>query len=323
MSLTVRLIICSVCFCLTISAFMTYQHNGNWEFILSFRGTKLWSLTLIAINMGIATLIFQTIVGNRLLTPSLMGFDALYALIQTLLIFILGGFHFLSLPDYIPFTLSSFCMLLCSLGLYGHLFHKSQSGLGSAPGSAIAKLLLTGLIFSILFRAIRHFIERLIDPNDFVIAATSSLAQFNDVKTELLAVSTLLTILLLTILWPLRFRLDALALGKQTAISLGLKYRFYVYLLLGLIAALVSISTALVGPLAFFGLLVCHIGYFLFPTYQHNILIPAISMIAAITLIGSQFILEQVFNFATPLATIVEFMGGMTFLLLILKGKLR
>lgn len=319
MSLSRRLILCAICLCLTILAFLTYQHNNNWEFILIFRGHKLWGLCLIAVNMGVATLIFQTIIGNPLLTPSLMGFDSLYILIQTLLVFFLGGFHFLILPEYVSFTLSSLCMLLCSLGLYGSLFHKSLT----EPGSAIAKLLLTGIIFSILFRAITNFIERLIDPNDFVVAATSIMAQFNDIKTELLMLSTGLTIILFSILWQLRFKLDVLALGKEMVINLGLKYHFYIYLLLGLTAALVAISTALVGPLAFFGLLVCHIGYFLFPTYQHHILIPAISMIAAITLIGSQFILEQFFNFSTPLATIVEFMGGMTFLLLILKGKLR
>lgn len=68
-------------------AFMTIGAKGNWSFLISFRGTKLLGMVLVAYAIAVSTVLFQTISGNRILTPSIIGFDAMYILLQTIMVF--------------------------------------------------------------------------------------------------------------------------------------------------------------------------------------------------------------------------------------------
>ena len=79
--------VCSVLLLLIISAvlFMTINANGNWDFILAFRGQKLVALLVVGYAIGVSTLLFQSLTHNPILTPALLGFDALYVLIQSVL----------------------------------------------------------------------------------------------------------------------------------------------------------------------------------------------------------------------------------------------
>lgn len=78
---------------LAVTALMTIGAKGSWSFILSFRGTKLAAMILVAYSVAVSTVLFQTVTNNRILTPSIMGFDALYILIQTLVVFFFGAVH--------------------------------------------------------------------------------------------------------------------------------------------------------------------------------------------------------------------------------------
>ncbi|WP_119308735.1 iron chelate uptake ABC transporter family permease subunit [Cohaesibacter haloalkalitolerans] len=300
-------------------AFLTVNARGNWDFVLWFRGTKLLGISLVAVAIAVATVLFQTLTHNRILTPSLMGFDALYALLQTVLVFTLGGFGFSQLSAQTSFFSSFTIMMVASLLLFGSLLGKSVDG----RREDIHRLLLTGIIFGVLFRSFSSFLQRLIDPNDFVVAATSAMASFNSINADLLLVSSLMIAAALVATWRMRFDLDVMALGRDAAVNLGVHYKRQVYAMLVIIAALVSVSTALVGPVAFFGLLVSNLTYQLLPTHRHAILLPAASLLSACVLIGGQVVLEQVLNLSTPLSVIVEFLGGLTFLILILKGRNR
>ncbi|MCV6601871.1 MAG: iron chelate uptake ABC transporter family permease subunit [Cohaesibacter sp.] len=300
-------------------AFLTLNARGNWDFVLSFRGTKLIGITMVAIAISCATVLFQTISQNRILTPSIMGFDSLYILLQTMMVFFLGGFGFASLPQEIPFFLNFTIMMLASLALFGTLLGRSAN----QARQDLHRLLLTGIIFGVFFRSITSFIQRVIDPNDFVIAAASTFADFNTINTDLLLIASLLMIIAFAALWHYRHELDVIALGKDTAINLGIPYKTRLYALLVIIALLVSISTALVGPVAFFGLLVSNLAYQIIPSYHHAYLLPGASLIAASILIGGQLILEHLIGLSTPLSIVVECLGGLTFLLLIIRGTTR
>lgn len=57
-----------------------------------------------------------------------------------------------------------------------------------------------------------------------------------------------------------------------------------------IIAILTSISTALVGPITFLGLLVVNITYELFKTAKHSILLLACILISILALLGEYFL---------------------------------
>lgn len=52
-------------------AFLTLGAKGSWSFVLPLRGTRLAALALVGAGIGVATVLFQTASGNRILTPSI------------------------------------------------------------------------------------------------------------------------------------------------------------------------------------------------------------------------------------------------------------
>src|SRR5699024_2715749 len=61
------------------------------EYVLPRRATKLAAMLLISCSIGYSSVVFQTITENRILTPSIMGFESVYILFQALNIFIYNG----------------------------------------------------------------------------------------------------------------------------------------------------------------------------------------------------------------------------------------
>lgn len=298
-----------------IAAYLTLGARGNWGFVLPFRGNKLVALLLVAMAVSTATVLFQTITQNRILTPAIMGFDALYVLILTVLIYVLGGQEFVRLPDVGQFLLNVSLMMLAAVALFGTLLARA--------GGDLMRMLLTGIIFAVLFRAITGFLQRVIDPNEYAVVQVSSFARFARVEVGLLGISGGLTCLALIAAWQMRHRLDVLALGSETAINLGEDPRRGQFQSLLIIAVLVSVSTALVGPLAFLGLLVVSIARLITPTSSHEILLPSAALISAITLVGGQLVLERFLGLSTPLIVVVDVIGGVVFLMMLLQGRPR
>ncbi|MGH0004138.1 iron chelate uptake ABC transporter family permease subunit [Pseudovibrio ascidiaceicola] len=310
-----KLIILSVLLALACIAFMTLGAKGSWSFLLVFRGTKLLALLLVSVAISVATLLFQTISGNRILTPSIMGFDALYLLVQTLLVFTLGGFTYVALDGQIKFLAEVGIMLLAAVLLFSTVMGKGRQDLH--------RMVLVGIIFGVLFRSLTGFLQRIIDPNDFAILQGASFAQFSSVDKDLLGLSILLVSACCLIIWRLRYTLDVIALGRSNAINLGVSYERLSFVVLVLVATLVSVSTALVGPVAFFGLLVTSLAHFIMNTHRHAILLPASMLIAALILVSGQTVFERILKSQSTLSVTVEFFGGLLFLLLLFRGKMR
>jgi iron complex transport system permease protein len=165
--------------------------------------------------------------------------------------------------------------------------------------------------------------QRMLDPNDFMVLQDTFFARFNTIQPTLLAVSAGVVGIVTVIGLRLMHSYDVLALGRASAISLGVEYRRVVTIILVLVAVLVSVSTALVGPVTFFGLLVASLAQVLVGTSRHRYLLPAAVLLSIICLVGGQTILERLFAFNTALSIIIEFLGGLVFILLLLRGAAR
>ena len=85
-----RLALLATAALLCVIGFMTLGANGQWAFVLPFRGGKLAAMLLVAYAVAVSSVLFQTVTHNRILTPAIMGFDALYLLIQSLVVFGFG-----------------------------------------------------------------------------------------------------------------------------------------------------------------------------------------------------------------------------------------
>nr|WP_317198689.1 iron chelate uptake ABC transporter family permease subunit [uncultured Psychrobacter sp.] len=303
------IVIAGVVLLVSILLFMTINVHGYWDFALPLRGKKLLALMVVAYAIGVSTLLFQTLTHNPILTPSLLGFDSLYVLLQSLLVFFLGSISYTSIDPIAKFGLEIALMFGASLLLFKVLFSKRSQDL--------TRLILVGVIFGVLFRSLSALIARLINPDDFVVVQAASYAQFNTLNPKLLGISLVICMLSAIVVWRWRYQCDVLMLGKPQAINLGINYQRLAFGLLSVIAVLVATATALVGPVTFFGLLVCALTNRITRRMYHSERLVLVSLVAMICLVLGQAVFEQLLDMAGVLSVVIELAGGIVFLLLI------
>lgn len=299
----------------SIVLFLTVGAKGSWSFILTFRGTKVAAMVLVGCAIAMSTVLFQTITNNRILTPSIMGFDALYRLIQTVLVFQLGSAAVAAFDPRLRFGVEVAAMVVFSWLLYRWLFSGSLRGLHL--------LMLVGIVFGVLFRSLSGFLQRVIDPNEFLVVQDRLFASFNRVDGQLLAVSALVVLAVAVAVWRRAGVLDVLALGRDAAINLGIDHRREVMRVLVMVSILVAVSTALVGPVTFFGLLVANLAYLLVDTHRHRLILPVAALVAVLVLMGGQLVLERLLGFNGALSIVIEFLGGIVFLIILVRRAAR
>lgn len=295
--------------------FLFFELKGNVGYILPRRAIKVSAMLLVAVAVGVSTLLFQTVTANRILTPSIMGFDSLYILVQTVMAFALGAAAVVTAPPTLQFGVEVVLMVAFSALLYRWMF--------TGATRSLHLLLLVGVILGSLFRGFSSLLQRLMEPSEFIILQDLFFASFNNVDPSLLGVAAVIVAVVCGAVWRARHTLDVLALGRDVAINVGVDHRRVVMRVLLACSLLVAVSTALVGPVTFFGLLVVSLGYQLCRGFSHAWLLPIVVLIGAIALVGGQLVLEKVFGFGTALSVVIEFTGGILFLYLLLKGSLK
>lgn len=305
--LLLLVIVCSV-------LFLVYGLNPNsYQYALSRRIPKLIAIAMTGSGIAVSSVIFQTVTNNRILTPSVLGLDSLYNLFQTLIVFSLGSLNVALMGSNLNFLIAGGLMIIFSLLLFKMMFRRENTNLFF--------LLMIGMIFGTLFSSLSSFMQMVMDPNEFLIVQNKMFASFNNVKSSLLGISTIT--MGLTLFWVLKDakKLDVIALGKEQAINLGIDYDRMVRKLLIAVAILVSVSTALVGPVTFLGILVTNLAYQMINDYRHSIVIPTSILLSLLALIGGQFLVERVFQFNTTIGVIINFVGGLYFIYILLKEE--
>jgi iron complex transport system permease protein len=244
-----------------------------------------------------------------------MGFDALYILIQTLVIFFFGAVQIDWIGPNIRFLAETAIMVVFASALYYWLF--------SGATRSLHLVMLVGIVCGVFFRSISNLMQRMLDPNLFAVLQDRFFASFNTVNSDILIMSAV--IVAAVSLYGLRFIyiFDVLSLGRDPAINLGVDHRRIVRKILFMVTVLVSVSTALVGPITFFGLLVANLAYMLAGSAKHRFILPIAVLLAILCIVGGQTILERVFSFNTALSVIIEFLGGLVFIILLVRGHAR
>lgn len=286
-------------------AFMTVGLRGNLAFALELRAVRLLTLAQVAVAVAVATVVFQTVTGNQVLTPQIMGLDALYIFGQMALVMALGSTGFVALDPRMKFAVEAALMMAMALLLFLPMLRRRFD---------IGLLLLTGVVLGVLFRSLASLMARIIDPNEFAVVQGASYADFNTVRTELMVAGLAVTAVCTAFVWRKRHLLDIVALGADNAVGLGVEWTRTLAGLLLLVAALVAVSTALVGPVTFFGLLVVALAERIVDSRRHRLLLPAAMLVAMIVLVGGQTVLQHGLGGASTLGVVIEFVGGIVFL---------
>lgn len=309
-----KLLILAIVVIALIAVFMTIHSYGNWDYILPRRSKKIAAMLLTGTAISVSTVVFQTLTNNKILTPSLIGLDSLYLLLQTAIVFMLGADTLTAMSKNVQFFLSAAVMIPFCGVLYKLLFLRKD-------GRAIYFLLLVGIICGSFFSSISSFLQMLLDPNEFLVVQDKMFASFNNVNSEVMVLATAIAVLSALFFRKDLKYLDVMALGREHAVNLGVPYDRITKRLLVFVALLVSVSTALVGPITFLGFLVSNVAYRLMSSFRSAVVLPAASLLSFAALIGGQLIAERVFTFSTSLSVILNFAGGLYFLYLLLKEE--
>ena len=292
------------------AGYIFWDLGPNWDYALPRRVIKIIAIIVVGCAIAFSTVIFQTVTNNKILTPSILGLDSMYMLIQTGVIFLFGSTHIMIVNKNLNFLITLAAMLIFSSLLFKFMFKKNRN---------IYFLLLIGIIFGTLFGSMSSFMQVLIDPNEFQIIQNKMFASFNNVNTDLLTLAIILMIAAMIYFMRFLKYLDVMSLGRDQAINLGVDYDFVTKRVLIIVTVLISISTALIGPITFLGLLVANVAYQFIKSYQHKHILPGAMLISVIALVGGQFIVERIFTFSTTLSVIINFVGGVYFIYLLLK----
>lgn len=292
--------------------FMVYDLRGSLSYALELRTRRLAALAIVGVCLGASAVMFHTITHNRILTPSMIGFDALYVLIQISAAYAFGTFAFLRFDVRVRFAIELALMLGFAIVLQRWLLGRHRNDL--------YLLVLVGIVLGAMFTGLTAFVSRMIDPNEYITLQDQLFASFSTANEDLLVVAALTTGGTLVLTAGLHRRLDVVALGHANATSLGVDYGRVVDATMLAVAVLVSVATALVGPITFLGILVSNLAYRLTGTFRHRYTVATASLIAVVALVGGQFVLERVFHSTTRLSVIIGFVGGIYFIVLLLRG---
>ena len=293
---------------------MPYGSKGFWR-IAEMRSGSLLVIAIVAFSQAIATVSFQTVTTNRIITPSILGFEALYVAIQTAAVYLLGISGIVAVAGLGQFVLQVAVMVGFAVVLFSWLL--------SGRHANLQVMLLVGIVIGTGLGSVSAFMRRLLTPSEFDVLTARMFGSIANAEMAYLSLALPLAVGAGALLIARSRRLDVLALGRDTATSLGLDHRREVKIVLALVAVLVAVSTALVGPMTFFGFLVATLAYQFTPTHDHRYLLPVAALTAFVVLGGSYFVLKNVFYAQGVVSVIIELVGGSLFLLVILrKGRL-
>lgn len=279
--------------------------------IIQRRLNAVTAMLIAAICQSLATIAFQSITHNRIVTPSILGFDAIYNTLHTVIIFFWGSTVFVESESVSLFLLQMGLMIGICLLLFTTLLSSRHRNL--------QVMLLMGIIIGGGLRSFSSFLRKLLAPSEFDLLQAKLFGSVTHAKPDYLPIAIVIVITSSVLLFCLANRLNLLSLGKETASSLGVNERVNTLYILIIVALLMSVSTALVGPLNFYGFLVAALTYQLTATYHHRYLFIMSVTIGFSILTNAYFIMYHIFNAQGVVSVLIELLGGIAFISMILK----
>ena len=287
---------------------------GFWR-IVALRGKNVLVMLIVAFCQAMATVAFQTVTTNRIVTPSILGFESLYVAVQTGAIYLLGATGLVALSGVPQFVGQIVLMVTLAVLLYGWLL--------SGKHGNLHVLLLIGIIIGAGLGSVSTFLQRLLTPSEFDLLTARLFGSVTSADADYLPIAVPLAAGAGLLLWRRARRLNVMALGKEITTGLGLNHRRELIAVLVLVAVLIATSTALVGPMTFLGFLVATLAYQLADTHDHRYVFPVAVLTGFVVLAGAYFVMKNIFYAQGVVSIIIELVGGLVFLVVILrKGRL-
>lgn len=290
-----------------------FANTKLFAYAMKIRTPKLIAMLITAFAIGGASIVFQSIINNTIVTPCLLGMNALYTLIHTAIFFVFGAGSILATNANLSFGVDVICMGLVATILYSWIFKKTKHN--------ILYVLLVGTVLTSFFGSIQTTLTRVMDPNEYDTLLNTLVASFSNINTEIIVFCVILLAVLIFALRKELALLDVLTLGKAQAINLGVDYDACIRRLLLGVTLCIAIATAMVGPISFLGLIIANLSRQLLKTYRHTQLVLGAALFGMIVLVGGQMIVEHIYAYTVPISVFITVGGGLYFLYLLFARK--
>ena len=292
---------------------VNFANPKLFQYAMKLRTPKLIVMLITAFAIGGASIVFQSVINNTIVTPCLLGMNSLYTLIHTAVVFFLGSGSLIATNANLSFAVDVVLMGISATLIYSWIFKKTRHN--------VLYVLLVGTVLTSFFGSIQSTLTRVMDPNEYDTLLTTLVASFNNINSEIIVFSLILLAVIIFVLRRELALLDVLTLGKAQAINLGVDYdRCIRRLLLG-VTLCIAVATAMVGPISFLGLIIANLSRQLLKTYRHSQLILGSALFGMIVLVGGQLIVEHVYTYSVPVSVFITVGGGLYFLYLLLSRK--
>ncbi|GAA3519685.1 iron chelate uptake ABC transporter family permease subunit [Corynebacterium pilbarense] len=293
---------------------MDFGTRGYW-LIAQRRLNSVIAMAMVALCQAVATVAFQTVTNNRIITPSIMGFESLYVAIHTSTVYFLGAAGLNNARTLEMFVIQLVLMVGLSLILYTWLLA------GDNPN--MHAMLLVGIVLGGGLGSVSTFMQRLLTPSEFDVLTARLFGSVNNADPAYYPLAVPLVLVAAGLMYVNSRRLNVLGLGRDVAVNLGVNHKKHAVFTLVLVSVLMAVSTALVGPMTFLGFLVATLAYQFADTYDHRYVFPMAALLGYCILAGAYFVMNHIFYAQGVVSIIIELVGGLTFLIVVLrKGRL-
>ena len=309
------IMVCLVLLCAAAYLLVEVQFDNArlFQYAMKIRTPKLIVMLITAFAIGGASIVFQSIINNTIVTPCLLGMNSLYTLIHTTVVFFAGSSSVIAASANLSFAVDVVLMGITATLIYSWIFKKTRHN--------VLYVLLVGTVLTSFFSSIQTTLTRVMDPNEYDSLLNTLVASFSNINSEIILFVLLLLGLIVFALRKELALLDVLTLGKEQAINLGVDYdRCIRRLLLG-VTLCIAVATAMVGPISFLGLIIANLSRQLLKTFRHTQLVLGSALFGMIVLVGGQLIVEHVYSYSVPVSVFITVGGGLYFLYLLLTRK--
>ena len=281
--------------------------------IYNFRLPKALTALITGAAISVAGLIMQTLFRNPLAGPYVLGVSSGASL--GVAIFILAG---AILPTafiesgwglVISATLGAVLVLMMVLAVS---FRVRQA----------VSLLIVGIMFGQLSGSLVTILQNSSDPDSLKLFVVWTFGSLSAVTWNYMWVMLPIVIIGLTIVFAIQKPLNALLLGENYALGLGVNVVRTRLMIIIAIALLAGATTAFTGPIAFIGMAVPHLVRGLLKTSNHQSTIPGSILVGASLLLLCDIVCQLPANgYTLPINAVSALVGAPIIIWIILRKK--
>lgn len=276
-----------------------------YRIIMFVRLPRILAALLAGSALAVSGGIIQAVLNNPLASPNIIGVNSGAGLAVLLVAALLPAHHgLLPLAAFGGAIITALLILFMSLG----------------PKSSRLTIILIGIAISSMFTAGMNTIM-LVYPDAYIGSAAFLVGGLASVTADALAMPAVYIVIGLLAAFLLRNDMNIIALGKDTARSLGMNVLLYQFMLMIVAALLAGAAVSFAGLLGFVGLIIPHAVRFLLGN-DNRYVIPA-SAAAGIAFVVLCDMLARILflPYEIPVGILMSFIGGPFFIFLIFRTR--